>query len=99
LWFKPAPGDRGTEVKVVIEYAPPGGVVASAVAKLFGEEPQQQIGDELRRFYADEAGEIDNRSTKGELKVGQRQTRRADLHFILLIKIQNQYESCLLVRR
>jgi len=28
-WFKPAPGDRGTEVKVVIEYAPPGGVVAS----------------------------------------------------------------------
>jgi len=49
LWFKPAPGDRGTEVKVVIE-SPPGGVVASAVAKLFGEEPQQQIGDELRRF-------------------------------------------------
>ena len=57
--FKPAPGDRGTEVKVVIEYAPPGGVVASALAKLFGEEPEQQIGDELRRFkMLMEAGEI-----------------------------------------
>ena len=57
--FKPAPKDRGTEVKVVIEYAPPGGVVASALAKLFGEEPEQQIGDELRRFkMLMEAGEI-----------------------------------------
>ena len=57
--FKPAPGDRGTEVKVVIEYAPPGGVVASALAKLFGEEPEQQIGDELRRFkMLMEAGDI-----------------------------------------
>jgi len=57
--FKPAPGDRGTEVKVVIEYAPPGGVVASALAKLFGEEPEQQIGDDLRRFkMLMEAGEL-----------------------------------------
>lgn len=57
--FKPAPANRGTEVKVVIEYAPPGGVVASAIAKLFGEEPEQQIGDELRRFkMLMEAGEI-----------------------------------------
>ena len=65
--FKPAPGDRGTEVKVVIEYAPPGGVVASAIAKLFGEEPQQQIGDELRRFkMLMEAGEIS--TTEGQPK-------------------------------
>jgi len=49
LWFKPAPGDRGTEVKVVIEYAP-AWWSSSILAKLFGEEPQQQIGDELRRF-------------------------------------------------
>jgi len=64
--FKPAPGDRGTEVKVVIEYAPPGGVVASALAKLFGEEPEQQIGD-LRRFkMLMEAGEI--ATTEGQPK-------------------------------
>jgi len=35
--FKPAPGDRGTEVKVVIEYAPPGSG-SICTAKLFGEE-------------------------------------------------------------
>jgi uncharacterized membrane protein len=57
--FKPAPGDRGTEVKVVIEYNPPGGVLGSALAKLFGDEPEQQIGDELNRFkQLMEAGEI-----------------------------------------
>ncbi|OWY65868.1 cyclase [cyanobacterium TDX16] len=67
--FKPAPGNRGTEVKVVIEYAPPGGVVASAIAKLFGEEPEQQIGDDLRRFkMLMEAGEI--ATTEGQPKGG-----------------------------
>lgn len=65
--FKPAPGDRGTEVKVVIEYAPPGGALTAAVAKLFGEEPEQQIGDELRRFkMLMEAGEI--ATTEGQPK-------------------------------
>lgn len=57
--FKPATGDRGTEVKVVMEYNPPGGALTAAIAKLFGEEPEQQIGDELRRFkMLMEAGEI-----------------------------------------
>jgi uncharacterized membrane protein len=57
--FSPAPGDRGTEVKVVLEYDIPGGRVSAAIAKLFGEEPEQQIGDELRRFkQLMEAGEI-----------------------------------------
>lgn len=57
--FKPAPGDRGTEVKVVLEYAPPGGALTAAVAKLFGEEPEQQVGDALSKFkQLMEAGEI-----------------------------------------
>lgn len=57
--FQRAPEGRGTEVKVVIEYNPPAGVVGDAIAKLFGEEPQQQIGDELRRFkMLMEAGEM-----------------------------------------
>ncbi|BBD64690.1 cyclase/dehydrase [Nostoc commune NIES-4072] len=57
--FKKAPGDRGTEVKVVLEYNPPGGALTATIAKLFGEEPEQQIGDELRRFkMLMEAGEI-----------------------------------------
>ncbi|WP_193199263.1 SRPBCC family protein [Nostoc sp. MG11] len=57
--FQKASSNRGTEVKVVLEYNPPGGALASVVAKLFGEEPEQQIGDELRRFkMLMEAGEI-----------------------------------------
>ncbi|MEH1909438.1 SRPBCC family protein [Nostoc sp.] len=57
--FKKAPGDRGTEVKIVLEYNPPGGALGATVAKLFGEEPEQQIGDELRHFkMLMEAGEI-----------------------------------------
>ncbi|MEH1825810.1 MAG: SRPBCC family protein [Nostoc sp.] len=57
--FQKAPGERGTEVKVVLEYNPPGGALGSTVAKLFGEEPEQQIGDELRRFkMLMETGEI-----------------------------------------
>jgi len=42
-------------------------VVASALAKLFGEEPEQQIGDDLRRFkMLMEAGEI--ATTEGQPK-------------------------------
>lgn len=48
--FQPATGGRGTEVKVVIEYNPPGGGIAAAIAKLFGEEPEIQIGEDLHRF-------------------------------------------------
>jgi uncharacterized membrane protein len=57
--FTKAPGNRGTEVKVVLEYSPPGGALTAAFAKLFGEEPEQQIGDNLRHFkMLMEAGEI-----------------------------------------
>lgn len=57
--FKPAPANRGTEVKVVLEYNPPGGGLAAAFAKLFGEEPKQQISDDLGRFkQLMEAGEL-----------------------------------------
>jgi len=48
--FAPAPGDRGTEVKVVLHYSVPGGRLGQAVAKLLGEEPEQQVRDDLRRF-------------------------------------------------
>lgn len=57
--FQKAPAGRGTEVKVVIEYNPPGGAVTATIAKLFGEEPKQQIGDDLHRFkMLMEAGEM-----------------------------------------
>lgn len=57
--FQTAPEGRGTEVKVVLEYTPPGGTVGTAIAKIFGEAPEQQLGDELRNFkMLMEAGEI-----------------------------------------
>lgn len=57
--FQPAPANRGTEVKVAMEYNPPGGALTAAIAKLFGEEPEQQIGDALSRFkQIMETGEI-----------------------------------------
>lgn len=48
--FSPAPGGRGTEVRVEIDYAMPAGKIGAAVARLFGEEPEQQVRDDLRRF-------------------------------------------------
>ncbi|HEX8089368.1 MAG TPA: SRPBCC family protein [Blastocatellia bacterium] len=57
--FEQAPGGRGTEVRVEIEYNPPGGVVGATIAKLFGEEPEQQLKDDLFRFkQVMETGEV-----------------------------------------
>jgi uncharacterized membrane protein len=46
--FAPAPGGRGTEVRVEMQYNPPGGPIGAIVAKLFGEAPEQQVYDDLR---------------------------------------------------
>ncbi len=48
--FQRAPGDRGTEVRVHLQYSPPAGALGRGVAWLFGEEPGQQIREDLRRF-------------------------------------------------
>jgi uncharacterized membrane protein len=48
--FRTAPGERGTEVHVELRYDPPAGRAAALVAKLFGEEPGQQVASDLRRF-------------------------------------------------
>ncbi len=56
--FERASGDRGTVVRVTLEYDPPGGSLGAIVAKLFGEAPDQQIEEDLRRFkQVMEAGE------------------------------------------
>lgn len=57
--FVPAPGDRGTEVHVVVGYRPPVGKLGATIAKLFGEEPATQLADDLRRFkQVLESGEV-----------------------------------------
>jgi uncharacterized membrane protein len=57
--FMPAPGGRGTIVRVNIQYNPPGGIVGAGIAKLLGKEPGQQVQDDLRRFkQIMETGEV-----------------------------------------
>ena len=42
--------NRGTEVRVTLTYEPPAGKLGALIAKLFGEEPSQQVAEDLRRF-------------------------------------------------
>jgi uncharacterized membrane protein len=57
--FKRAPGARGTEIQVHLDYQPPAGTLGRGVAWLFGEAPEQQIREDLRRFkQLMETGEI-----------------------------------------
>jgi len=57
IWFTPAPGGMGTEVKLAVEYE--GGAFADAMAKLFRRSPEQQMREDLRRFKQwIEAGEM-----------------------------------------
>lgn len=57
--FEAGPGGRGTIVRVTLEYTPPGGPAGALVAKMFGEEPSQQLDEDLRRFkWLIETGEI-----------------------------------------
>jgi uncharacterized membrane protein len=56
--FEPAAGGRGTVVRVVLKYDPPAGKLGALVARLFGESPEQQVEEDLRRFkQLMEAGE------------------------------------------
>jgi uncharacterized membrane protein len=57
--FVPAPGDQGTEIHVELRYQPPGGRLGAIAAKLFGEEPGQQVKGDLRRLkQVLETGEV-----------------------------------------
>jgi uncharacterized membrane protein len=48
--FEPAATGRGTTVRVTLKYDPPGGKLGAFVARLFGENPEQQIDEDLNRF-------------------------------------------------
>ena len=41
---------RGTEVRVHLQYNPPGGKLGAAVAWMLGQEPTIQVMEDLRRF-------------------------------------------------
>jgi uncharacterized membrane protein len=48
--FEAAPDGKGTLVRIALQYNPPGGLVGALLARLFGEEPSQQIREDLQRF-------------------------------------------------
>lgn len=57
--FSDAPSGRGTVVKVTLDYEPPGGRVGNLIARLFGEDPDRQVREDLRKFkQLMETGEI-----------------------------------------
>ncbi len=57
--FTRAPGNRGTIVKVEMQYDPPGGPVGAAFAKMFGVEPSEAIYTDLQHLKQTlETGEI-----------------------------------------
>ncbi len=65
--------EHGTRVRVPLQYNPPGGRVGAAVARLFGEEPNQTVREDLRRFKRlIETGEI--ATTEGQSS-GRRSSR------------------------
>jgi uncharacterized membrane protein len=48
--FEHSPGGRGTVVKLEMDYHPPAGMLGAGIAKLFGEDPEWQVKEGLRRF-------------------------------------------------
>jgi uncharacterized membrane protein len=70
VWFQDAPGGRGTEVKVELQYNPPAGALGAIMASLLGKEPGQQIREDLYRLKSLlETGEVI--TTKGQPRGGQ----------------------------
>lgn len=57
--FTPAPNGQDTEVHVTLRYAMPAGRGGQVLARYFGEDPRQQLDDDLRRFkQVMETGEV-----------------------------------------
>ncbi|GAC1400405.1 MAG: hypothetical protein NVS2B8_13430 [Vulcanimicrobiaceae bacterium] len=57
--FAPAPGNRGTEVRVEIEYAPPAGLIGRIAGKFTAMPPARLVEIDLRRFKSTlESGDV-----------------------------------------
>jgi uncharacterized membrane protein len=67
--FRPAPGGRGTEVRLDVEYHPPGAPLVRAVARLLGSVAEYLAEEDLRRVKQIlEAGET--ATTRGQPQGG-----------------------------
>ncbi len=78
--FEARPGGRGTIVRVVFDYFPPGGLAGAALAKMLGGSPEQKIDDDLRRLkQIIETGEVmrSDGSPEGTGRLAQRPAQPA----------------------
>jgi uncharacterized membrane protein len=49
--FEPArDGRRGTDLRVILRYDPPAGVIGATLSKLLGEDPAMQVEEDLLRL-------------------------------------------------
>ncbi|MFL6245333.1 MAG: SRPBCC family protein [Thermoanaerobaculia bacterium] len=48
--FEPSRDGRSTELRVILRYDPPAGVVGAALSKLLGEDPAMQVEEDLLRL-------------------------------------------------
>lgn len=70
--FQPALGGRGTAILVEMRYDPPLGTAGRIIARLAGEEPAQQVTDDLRHLkMIFEAGELATNATRLADKEGR----------------------------
>lgn len=84
VFFMDAPGGRGTNLHVSMEYQPPAGSLGAAFARLFGQEPGQQIRDNLRHFkqimetgeMASVEGQPSGRNPNFERSIAERERER-----------------------
>ncbi|HEX5220624.1 MAG TPA: SRPBCC family protein [Verrucomicrobiae bacterium] len=73
--FERAPGNRGTILRVELQYRPPAGALGAKVAKLLAQSPEKQIAVDLIRFkQMVETGEIAR--TEGQSSGRSRSTSR-----------------------
>jgi hypothetical protein len=75
--FRPAPGDRGTEIHVDLERTAPGGMLGGMLMKLSGKEPLAKVKDDLRRFKAKfETGEVPRSDGTPEGELAERKLKQ-----------------------
>ncbi len=77
--FRELPFNRGTEVRVLVNYHPPGGSVTDFLERILGESPQGELQEDLRRLRSlMEVGEII--TVEGQSRGGMEETFNPKLY-------------------
>jgi uncharacterized membrane protein len=76
VWFTAVPGGNGTVVRVEMKYVPPGGKAGDLVSKMFGQDADSEIAEDLNRLKTLlETGELPEDQTQ---MAGQWRERTAE---------------------